>query len=83
MKALDIASRVFSFTLAVLVMVTASWMLFSNKDKVIPISTTTTFETLLVNDDGDTIVATFTVDNDDVIYFITGNRWHMMTPRSE
>ena len=41
----------------------------------------TTFETLLVNEKGDSVQATFTVKNDDVIYFIVSDRWKMQTPR--
>ena len=43
----------------------------------------TTFETLLVNENGDAVHATFTVDNNDVIYFITTNRWQMCVPREK
>ena len=41
----------------------------------------TTFETLLVNEKGDTVKATFTVKNDNVIYFIVSDKWKMQTPR--
>lgn len=43
----------------------------------------TEFETLLVNEKGDTVGATFTVKSDDVVYFIVSDRWQMMTPRSK
>lgn len=40
-----------------------------------------TFETILVNEDGQAVPATFTVNTNDVIYFIVSDRWMIQTPR--
>ena len=80
MKTLDTISRVLNLLFILVVAIAAGWILLS-KPAPKPEPTTTTFDTLLVNEHGDTVKAIFIVDSNDVIYFVTSDRWQMMTPR--